>query len=267
MAARPAIKLNGVLLPPAMIAAEAQHHPAKTPAAAYQAAARALVIRTLLLEEANRQGIEAHPEFVAADKRETSDEARIRALIEERFPAVEPDEAQCRQFYDVDPSRFRSPDLFEASHILFVAHPHDAKSYEAAVASAEGIIAELARSPQRFEELARQRSECDSRANGGRLGEIVRGETVPEFEAVLNGLQEGQVAPVPVRSRFGVHVLRLDARAVGNPLPFDYVRERIALFLAEKAWRRDVAHYIDNLIAGATIEGIELALSANREAA
>ena len=267
MASRPAVKLNGVQLPPAMIAAEAQHHPAKTPAAAYQAAARALVIRTLLLEEANRQNVEAEPELVSPGKRETVDEARIRTLIEDRVPAIEPDEAQCRQFYDAAPSRFRSPDLFEASHILFIAHPHDVKAYEAAVSSAEGIIAELVRSPKRFEDLARERSECDSRANGGRLGQIVLGETVPEFEAVLNELQEGQFSTKPVKSRFGVHVLRLDARAVGNPLPFDYVQERIALFLAEKSWRRAVAGYIDRLIAQASIEGIDLTASVSREAA
>ena len=37
MAPRPAIKLNGVVLPPQMIAAEAQHHPAETPAEAFLA--------------------------------------------------------------------------------------------------------------------------------------------------------------------------------------------------------------------------------------
>src|SRR3569623_1626804 len=80
--ARPAIKLNGVALPPQMIAAEAQHHPARTPAAAFQAAARALIIRTLLLEEAARQGLEATPQIIAEGKRETVEEARIRQLLE-----------------------------------------------------------------------------------------------------------------------------------------------------------------------------------------
>ena len=55
MAPRPSIKLNGVVLPPHMIAAEAQHHPSQTPAAAFQAAARALIIRTLLLEEGDQR--------------------------------------------------------------------------------------------------------------------------------------------------------------------------------------------------------------------
>ena len=175
MAPRPPIKLNGVVLPPHMIAAEAQHHPSQTPAAAFQAAARALIVRTLLLEEAKREAITAEPELIAPGKRELDDEARIRALMEARIPVTEPDEGQCRAFYDAAPSRFRSPDLYEASHILFLAHPHDAQAYAEAVARAEAIIAELSAVPGRFEAIAREQSECDSRANGGRLGQIVPG--------------------------------------------------------------------------------------------
>lgn len=265
MAQRPQIKLNGVVLPPHMIAAEAQHHPAKSPAAAYQIAARALIVRTLLLEEAKRLRIGAEPEFAAPGKRETDDEARIRALVEAAVPITEPDETVCRAFYDADPSRFRSPTLFEASHILFAAHPHDTEAYASATARAEDTLSELRRSPGRFEAIARERSECESRAHGGRLGQISRGETVPEFECVLEQLADGQIAPEPVKSRFGVHVLKLDARDAGKPLPYGYVHERIALFLAEKDWRKDVARYIDTLVAKALIEGIDMASAETRE--
>ena len=258
MAPRPSIKLNGIVLPPHMIAAEAQHHPSQTPAAAFQAAARALIIRTLLLEEAKRDAIAAEPQFVAPGKRELDDEARIRALMEARIPVAEPGEDQCRAFYDVNLSHFRSPDLYEASHILFLAHPHDTQAYAGAVARAEAVIAELARAPGRFEAIAREQSECDSRANGGRLGQIVPGETVPEFEKVLQTLEDGQIAVAPVRSRFGAHILKLDTRATGETLPFTYVREQIESYLAERQWRRDVATYIERLVGQAQIEGVDM---------
>lgn len=258
MAPRAPIKLNGVVLPPQMIAAEAQHHPAATPAAAYQAAARALIVRTLLLEEAGHAAIVAEPELVAPGKRELDDEARIRALIEARIAMFEPDDDECLALYDANPSRFRSPDLYEASHILFLAHPHDAQAYAAATAQAQVIINELSGAPARFEALAREHSQCDSRANGGHLGQIARGATVPEFEKALQELEEGQIAPAPIRSRYGAHVLRLDARAKGQNLPFAYVREQIADYLTEKRWRRDVAAYIDQIVSQAHIEGIDM---------
>jgi peptidyl-prolyl cis-trans isomerase C len=250
-----------------MIAAEAQHHPAKTPAAAFQNAARALIVRTLLLEEARRRQIAAEPEFAAPGKRETEDEACIRALMEAAVPIVEPDEPACRAFYDANPSRFRSSDLFEASHILFAAHPHDTEAYASAVARAEGVLVELEHAPALFESIARETSECESRANGGRLGQIIRGETVPEFECVLDRLDVGRIAPQPVKSRFGAHVLRLDARATGRVLLFEHVRERIAVFLAERAWRKDVALFIDALVADAAIEGVDMAPGEGRVAA
>lgn len=263
MAPRPPIKLNGVVLPSHMVAAEAQHHPSQTPAAAFHAAARALIIRTLLLEEAKRGAIVAKPEFVVPGKRELDDEANIRALIEARIPVVEPDEQACRALYEADPTRFRSPDLYEASHILFMAHPHDAPAYALAVARAQAVIAELDRSPSRFEAIAREQSECDSRSNGGRLGQIVRGETVPEFEAALQGIEEGKIAGAPIRSRFGAHVLKLDARVAGAVLPFEYVHEQIESYLAERQWRRDVAVFIERLIGGAQIDGIDMMSSAS----
>ncbi|HSM95601.1 MAG TPA: peptidylprolyl isomerase [Rhizomicrobium sp.] len=267
MAPRPPIKLNGVVLPSHMIAAEAQHHPAKSPAAAFEAAARAIIIRTLLLEEANRRDIEVEPQLVAPGKRELDDEAKIRALIEASVAVAEPDEDACRAFYEANRLRFRSPDLFEASHILFAAHPHDAAAYDGAVARANEVIAELTASPGRFEAIARERSECDSRANGGRLGQIAHGQTVPEFESVLYTLKEGEIAPVPVKSRFGAHVLRLDARAFGDTLPFAYVHEKIAAFLAERSWRHDTARFVASLVSGAEIEGVEMTAAHNMEAA
>ena len=90
------------------------------------------------------------------------------------------------------------------------------------------------------------------------MGQIARGETVPEFEHVLQKLEEGKIAATPVKSRFGAHVLKLDARASGEILPFEYVREQIAGYLAERQWRRDVAAYIDRLVSQAQIEGVDM---------
>jgi peptidyl-prolyl cis-trans isomerase C len=258
MTVRAPIKINGVLLPPHVIATEAQHHPSQTPAAAFQAAARALVVRALLLEEADRAAIAAAPQFVAPGKRELDDEARIRTLMQARVPIVEPDRSECLAEYEAGPSRFRSPDLYEASHILFLAHPHDIQAYTEAAARAQVIIADLSDAPARFETIAREQSQCESRANGGRLGQMSEGTAVPEFEKALQGLEEGQIAPAPIKSRFGAHVLRLDARARGEILPFEYVCEQIASYLAEKRWRRDVAAYIEQIVERADIEGVDM---------
>jgi peptidyl-prolyl cis-trans isomerase C len=255
---RPAIRLNGVALPPHMIAAEAQHHPARTPAAAFQAAARALIIRTLLLEEAARQGLEAEPELVAEGKRETAEEAKIRQLLEHFIPVREVSEADCRAYYDSHAGQFRSPELVEASHILFAVDPRNADAPAKAQAAAHSALAELSRHPDLFERLARERSDCSSKSGGGRLGQLAPGDTVPEFEAALSSLQPGEIAPAPIQTRFGFHLLRLDARIAGKPLPFSYVQEKVAAFLGERQWRQDVALFIARLIETAEIDGVDM---------
>jgi peptidyl-prolyl cis-trans isomerase SurA len=71
-------------------------------------------------------------------------------------------------------------------------------------------IAQQARSGASFEQLARQYSQDGSAQNGGDLGWIIDGETVPPFEAVMKSLQPEQVS-LPVRTQFGWHVIRLVA--------------------------------------------------------
>jgi peptidyl-prolyl cis-trans isomerase C len=255
---RAAIKLNGVALPPQMIAAEAQHHPARTPAAAFQAAARALIIRTLLLEEAARQGLEAAPVLVAEGKRETPDESQVRQLLERCVPVCDVAESECRAFYDGHAEQFRSPDLVEASHILFAADPANTEVSAEARAAAQSVLSELVGRPDLFESLARERSDCASKSSGGRLGQLATGDTVPEFEAALFALEPGQITTALVATRFGFHIIRLDARIAGKPLPFSYVHEKIAAFLSERQWRKDVALFIGHLVEAAEIEGVDM---------
>ncbi len=256
--ARAAIKLNGVALPPQMIAAEAQHHPARTPAAAFQAAARALIIRTLLLEEAARQGVEASPELITEGKRETVDEATVRQLLERCVPIHDASEGECRAYYVSHPAHFCSPELVEASHILFAVDPRDEEASIRALSAARSALAELSLAPGLFEKLARERSDCSSKSSGGRLGQLAPGDTVPEFEAALSSLMPGEIAAAPIQTRFGFHILRLDARIAGKPLPFSYVQDRVAAFLGERQWRQDVALFISRLMEAAEIEGLDM---------
>lgn len=252
------IRINDAIVPPAAVLAEAQNHPAPNPEVALVAAAEALAIRELLLQEARRQAIAAVPQSDGAGRRETEEDAAIRALLDIYVAVPEADEATCRRYYDNNRQRFRSPDLFEAAHILLPAAPDDAAAREAAVATAERLIAVLQERPDRFGALAAEHSACFSGQSEGRLGQVARGDTVPEFETFLMNLEEGQLCPVPVRSRYGVHVLRLDRRIDGRALTFEMVRQRIAGYLQAASWQRAVAQYIRVLAGRAEIAGVDL---------
>jgi peptidyl-prolyl cis-trans isomerase C len=252
------ISVNGVAIARDTIAREAQHHPAAAPRAAFEAAARALVIRELLLQEARRTEAQAAPLCDAAGRRETQEEAQIRCLIEQEIKTPEPDKAACRRYYEQNRRLFRSSDIFEAAHILLSATADDRDAYRRAEAEARATLAELKLRPERFAELARARSACASAAQGGNLGQITAGQTTPEFEQALFALKPGTITSEPVATRYGLHIIRLDRKVEGRELPFELVAERIADYLRESVTRRATAQYIARLVSCAEIRGITM---------
>lgn len=249
-----AVSVNGVTIPSADIARETQHHQASDPDVAWDLAARALALRELLGQEADRLGIEAEPIEDEEGRRETPQEARLRALVDREVVVPRADETACRRYYDANRARFRSPTLFEAAHILV---PKGEGAHERAMA----IIAELQAHPERFAVLAEAHSACPSSKQGGNLGQLGPGQTVPEFEAALAKLPVGTVAAHPVESRYGLHVVRVDRRIEGRELPFDLVRERIADYLEEAVQRRALQQYVAILAGRAKLTGVEFGAS------
>src|SRR5690606_13370136 len=112
------VTVNGVEIEPEAIAQEMQHHPAPDGETAWREAARALALRELLLQEARRLGIEADPEEIEDGGREIEEDAVIRSLLERRVEPAKAGEDECRRYYESCVDRFRTPDLYEASHIL-----------------------------------------------------------------------------------------------------------------------------------------------------
>jgi peptidyl-prolyl cis-trans isomerase C len=250
-----AVSVNGVAIPESEILAEAQNHPAGSPGAAVKAAAHALVVRALLVQRADAIGIE--PERQAGSG-ETPEEAAIRLLVEREVAVPAATEEECRRYYDRNLARFRGEPIFEASHILIAAPREDRPARNEAQRVAQDLIRRLAVDPAAFAALAETHSACPSGRQGGNLGQITRGSTVAEFERALGQLSEGEVTAVPVESRFGFHVIRLERRIDGPELPFEAVSERIAGWLEASAWSKAVSQYVAILAADAEITGIDL---------
>lgn len=59
-----------------------------------------------------------------------------------------------------------------------------------------------------FEEVAKLYSEDASASSGGDLGWLSPGDTVPDFERVMNALLPGEISD-PVRSQFGWHIIQV----------------------------------------------------------
>jgi peptidyl-prolyl cis-trans isomerase C len=81
---------------------------------------------------------------------------------------------------------------------------------------------------------------------------------VPEFEAALADLAPGEIGTTPVESRFGFHVVRLDHRAIGKPLPFEAAEARLREYLREARWRERLNDWVRVLASTMEIEGFDL---------
>jgi peptidyl-prolyl cis-trans isomerase C len=256
----PDVVVNGEIIPHAAIAAEAQNHsaPKDKPGIAWRKAAQAMAIRTLLLQEARSRGLVADPEELAPGRFETEDEAVIRALLDDALTIAPVADADVQAEWGRDPDRFRSAPLWDVSHILCACDPRDPGESAMAEARAKAIVARLGGDAKGFASAARE-SDCGSKAAGGHLGQLGPGDTVPEFEAALRTLTEGSMTPDPVLSRHGWHIIRLNATAPGQVLPYETVRPKIAQALEKAAWTRASRDFVETLAKGARIEGASLA--------
>lgn len=255
------VSVNGVAIPRAAIAQETQNHPAGKPIEAWQAAAHALVVRELLLQEARRLALSPAPAEDGEGRRETEEEALIRQLVEREVVTPEADEASCRRYFEANRVRFQSPAIIEARHILLPAAPGDRPARMEASRQAALLILQIQQDPGCFAALAAAVSACPSGQTGGHLGQIGPGQTVPEFETALGRLPVGCVGDDPVETRYGFHIVWIERRIAGQKLPFEAVRPRIAAWLDEKVRRMAIQQYIAILAGRAEIIGVAIASS------
>src|SRR6056297_1643530 len=260
MALFPDVIVNNETIPSAAIAAEAQNHeaPKDKPGIAWRKAAQALAIRTLLLQEANRRALTSDPLELAPGRVETEDEALIRALLDEALTIPPVTEEDVRAEWARDPDRFRSAPLWDVSHILCACDPRNQEASTAARARAEALIARLDSDAKGFAALAARESACGSKSAGGSLGQLGPGDTVPEFEVALRSLEAETITQEPVQSRHGWHIIRLNAVAPGEVLPYEAVAPKIARALEKAAWTLASRDFIAGLAAASDIEGATL---------
>jgi peptidyl-prolyl cis-trans isomerase C len=167
-----------------------------------------------------------------------------------------PTEEECQRYYEAHPQDFRSGDLVHARHILFQVTP--SVRIPEIRARAEQTLNELLREPERFASVAAEFSNCPSGQQGGNLGQIGRGDTVPEFEQALFRLGPTGLLPELVKTRYGFHIVAVERRVPGAALPFDAVRDRIKQWLSAVVEERAVRQYVRILAGQANIEGAEL---------
>ena len=208
-------------------------------------AAQLAAVRSLLATRAAALGLEGADE-----------DSRIEALLDREVAVPEPTEAECRRFYDNHPDLFAAGELVAVRHILFAVVP--GTPVDALARTAEKALGDVRTHPERFAEVAKQFSNCPSGQHGGNLGQLQRGETVPEFEQAVFGGDATGLLPRLVNTRYGFHIVSVDERIAGHRVPFEAVREQVAANLAERVRAKALVQYVRILAAEAGVESLPL---------
>ena len=136
-----------------------------------------------------------------------------------------------RSYYNQHRDQYRVPEQVKVSHILIktpLAGP-DGKVDEKGVAEAQHRAEDLLKQLKggaKFEDLAKKYSEDPGSAKeGGSLGWIGKGRTVPEFEKAAFSLPKGQISDL-VKSSYGFHIIRVDDKQDAHMKTLDEVKSR-----------------------------------------
>lgn len=195
-----------------------------------------------------------------ADEAQTINDA-IEQVLQQDVSVPEPSEEECQRWYQANADKYRNGDLVHARHILFQI------TEGAPVASirseAESTLTELRANSERFEERAREKSNCPSGEQGGQLGQLQRGSTVQEFEQAVFDSEHIGVLPELVQTRHGFHVVVVDERIPGEQLPLEAVADQIANELRSASEERALSQYVRVLAGDAELEGVDLDAAAS----
>ncbi|MGE3831272.1 MAG: peptidylprolyl isomerase [Parvibaculaceae bacterium] len=187
---------------------------------------------------------------------EAAIEMAIEKLLAREVVTPSPVDEECRRYYDAHPQEFDSGDLVHVRHILFQVTP--SVRIPEIRARAEQTLNALLQAPERFAALAAEMSNCPSGQHGGNLGQVGRGDMVPEFEKAIFRLGPTGLLPELVKTRHGFHIVAVDQRIPGKRLPFDAVKDEIAERLRTLVEERALRQYISVLAGKADIRGADL---------
>ncbi len=200
-----------------------------------------VVTAQILLDQAKKQKLEDDPAVKAAFKEA---QARIlqQAYLSKRVDADISEDAVKKRYEDLKKTSQPKEEV-KVRHILVETEE-----------AAKTVIADL-KSGVKFEDEAKAKTKDPSGAsNGGDLGYIAQGDTVPEFAEAAFKLKPGEITETPVKTQFGWHVIKVEDRRIAPPPSYDEAKPAIRNELAQQ----DVQKVLDSLKKSAQVKKFNL---------
>jgi len=158
---------------------------------------------------------------------------------------------ELRERYDREKDRYRLPERAHLREIVILRPENPAAAEKAGQKATD--VANQARGNADFAKLAQTFSESGSKDKGGDLGDVARGELLPDLDkAVFNSAAGTVIGPLSTKS--GWHILKVETRLPSEVPAFESLKEKIRKDASDDAFQRDYKAYIDRLRKDAFIQ-------------
>ncbi|MCX6353481.1 MAG: peptidylprolyl isomerase [Candidatus Aureabacteria bacterium] len=245
-------------------------------------ALESLINQRLLLQEAEREGIQPDAKALEAQMKEISghfpspeafqkmlasqgiseemlrhdvgQDLKIQSLLEKKAPKTQSaTDAEIAEFYKKNQDEFKTPERVKASHILIAVKPGESDQERSQKKKKiEALQKEIEKGAD-FAKLASENSDCPSKAQGGDLGYFERGKMTKPFETAAFAMKAGQVSDV-VETEFGYHLIKLTGREEAQTVPLEKAKDKVALYLNNEKKQKGIGDYLEKLRKTAKIE-------------
>ena len=213
----------------------------------------AKIVKQVGGQEAFEAALSQQKTDVAAFREQVLRGRRVDKLVEIAVAGVgEPAEADIQAHFAEHKDDFKASERVLAQHILITPDGDTATSKEEAKAKIAAIC-ERVREGKDFADEAAAHSMCPSGKEGGSLGWFGRGMMVPEFDAAVFSMKDGEVSDI-IETQFGYHIIYKTAHEEAGDADLDTVREQIRDHLLHARRGEAMTAYVDELKAKATVE-------------
>ena len=173
-------------------------------------------------------------------------------------------QSELQSYYQDHRDEYRVPEQVNVRHILIKTPlpgadgKVDPKAVDAARAKAEDVLKQV-KAGGNFAELAKKYSDDPGSAkNGGSLGFIGKGRTVPEFEKAAFSLPKGGTSDL-VQSSYGFHIIHVDDKQDAHVKSLDEVKAQIEPLIKQQKAAQASQHEVEQLLSEARNNGLEKA--------
>jgi parvulin-like peptidyl-prolyl isomerase len=180
--------------------------------------------------------VEKTPQFQALMKKMAVD-----YWLKQQLNNIKVTDAEIKKFYNENKDiYFKTAPKIKARHILVKSE----KEAEKLIAELKGLHGKALE--EKFAELAKKYSTGPTKVNGGELGWFNPKQMVQPFAQAVEKMKPGQITLKPVHTRFGYHVILVEAKNNKSYMPLNQVKLQIIEYLKRVKLQKEIQKIKDS---------------------